>query len=112
MLAVDTYLANPLVDLEDVTKVNTANGFIRNIGKSIDHFNAFDTGIFLCTPALLGALEEAGRFHQDTSLSAGIRVLAETNHARSLETDRFWIDVDDEVTFQRAEAAVQNSFVS
>ena len=111
VLAVDTNLTNPLIDLEDVTRVDTSNGLIRNIGKSIDHFSAFDTGIFLCTPALFGALEKAGDSYQDTTLSAGIRVLAKSRCARCLRTDRFWIDVDDEVAFKKAEAAVHKSIV-
>jgi len=39
LLAVDTDINNPLVDMEDVTKVRIENGHILHIGKTIDDFN-------------------------------------------------------------------------
>jgi CDP-L-myo-inositol myo-inositolphosphotransferase len=109
LLAVDTNTNNPLVDLEDVTKVRVKDGLIQNIGKTIDDFNGFDTGIFLCTPAIFESLEHASKIKHDTTLSAAIRVLAENNHAKSLPTKEFWIDIDDEKAYQQAEKALLNS---
>jgi CDP-L-myo-inositol myo-inositolphosphotransferase len=109
LLAVDTNINNPLVDLEDVTKVRVIDGLIQNIGKTIDDFNGFDTGIFLCTPTIFEALDHASTIKHDTTLSAAIRVLAETNHAKSLQTKEFWIDIDDEKAYQKAEKALLNS---
>ena len=103
LLAVDTDRNNPLIDMEDVTKVHIKDGDILNIGKTIDDFNAFDTGIFLCTPAIFDALERACEIHNDTTLSAAIQVLAEDNKAKSVQTQGFWIDVDDETAHQKAE---------
>ena len=103
LLAVDTDKNNPLIDLEDVTKVYISEGNIVNIGKTIDDFNAFDTGIFLCTPAIFDALERACEIHNDTTLSAAIRVLAEKNKAKAMQTQGFWIDVDDENAHRKAE---------
>jgi CDP-L-myo-inositol myo-inositolphosphotransferase len=103
LLAVDTDQNNPLIDMDDVTKVHIKDGSILTIGKTIDDFNAFDTGIFLCTPAIFDALERACEIHKDTSLSAAIRVLAEKNKAKSVQTEAFWIDVDDEAAYQKAE---------
>ncbi len=103
LLAVDTNKNNPLIDIDDVTKVHVKDGDIINIGKTIDDFNAFDTGIFLCTPAIFSALECAHERHDDTTLSAAIRILAEKNKAKSVQTQGFWIDVDDEKAFQKAE---------
>jgi len=100
---VDTDKNNPLVDMEDVTKVCIENGHIINIGKTIDDFNGFDTGIFLCSQAIFEALESACKIHNDTTLSAAIRVLAEDKHAISVQTNRFWIDVDDKIAHQKAE---------
>ena len=103
LLAVDTDTDNPLVDIQDVTKVRSENGHILNIGKTIDDFNGFDTGIFLCSPSIFKALEHACKIHKDTTLSAAIRVLAEEKHAKSVETKRFWIDVDDKTAHKKAE---------
>ena len=109
LLAVDTDKNNPLIDMEDVTKVRIKNGHILNIGKTIDDFNGFDTGFFLCTPAIFEALERACKIHNDTTLSAAIRVLAEDKHAKSVQTEGFWIDVDDKNAFQKAEKALLDS---
>ena len=76
-LAVDRDLNNPLVDLADVTKVATRDGVLQQIGKRISDYNAFDTGCFLCSPALFSALERASAEHGDTTLSGGIRLLAQ-----------------------------------
>jgi len=109
LLAVDTDKNNPLVDMEDVTKVCIENGHIINIGKTIDDFNGFDTGIFLCSQAIFEALESACKIHNDTTLSAAIRVLAEDKHAISVQTNRFWIDVDDKIARQKAEKTLLDS---
>ena len=109
LLAVDTNKNNPLIDIDDVTKVHIKDGDILNIGKTIDDFNAFDTGIFLCTPAIFEALERACEIHNDTTLSAAIRVLAEKDKAKSVQTQEFWIDVDDEKAHQKAEKTMLES---
>jgi 1L-myo-inositol 1-phosphate cytidylyltransferase len=107
ILAVDTRIAgHPFVDLDDVTRVRHEDGRITAIGKNIPAYNAFDTGVFLCTPALFAALEDSQR-RGDLSLSGGIRVLAEKGKARTWEIgDRFWIDVDDERALRKAEEAI------
>jgi choline kinase len=103
-LAVDKRISNnPLIDFEDVTKVLEENGRIINIGKTIQSYNAFDTGIFLCTPALFDALEESIA-DNDASLSGGIRKMAQKQNARIFDIgDRSWIDVDDDAAFKKAE---------
>ena len=109
LLAVDTDKNNPLVDMEDVTRVRIENGHIRNIGKTIDNFNGFDTGLFLCTPAVFEALERACKIHNDTTLSAAIRVLADEKRAKSVQSRGFWIDIDDEKAYRKAEKKLLDS---
>lgn len=107
ILATDANLDNPLIDLSDVTRVYEKNGLIKEIGKGITMYNAFDTGIFLCSSALFRALETSVQRDQDASLSAGIRVLAESNSAMCADIgQRFWLDVDDSRTFVKAEVAL------
>ena len=104
-LAVDKRINdNPLVDLDDVTKVLVEDGRILDIGKTIPRYNAFDTGIFLCTPALFDALAES--FDDgDSSLSGGIRKMAGKQKARVFDIgNRSWIDIDDEAAFNKAQA--------
>ena len=102
LLAVDTNTSNPLVDIDDVTKVKFENSYISNIGKSIDDFNGFDTGIFYCTHALFNALEDSQKIHNDTTLSGAIRLLADKKSAKVHKIDKFWIDVDDEIALKKA----------
>ncbi len=111
VLACDYNRNNPLVDPEDVTRVQVDqnNGCIRAIGKGLADYNALDTGLFLCSPGFLDELEQAGR-EGDSSLSAGVRRLAEKDRALALDvTGAFWIDVDDEAAFRRAEDALLES---
>ncbi|MFQ5990171.1 MAG: CDP-alcohol phosphatidyltransferase family protein [Candidatus Methylomirabilales bacterium] len=105
ILAVDYNIhSNNFVDQHDVTKVLVEDDRIVDIGKDIKKYNAYDTGVFLCSPAIFPAIEES--VHRgDGSLSGGIRVLAQTRKAKVVDIqDAFWIDVDDDVSLKKAEA--------
>lgn len=104
MLAVDYNIkTNKLVDVNDATKVLVEDNRILDIGKNIRKYNAYDTGIFLCSPAIFSAIEES-LYNDDSSLSGGIRVLASKGKANTFDIkDNYWIDVDDEKTFKKAE---------
>lgn len=103
-LAVDHDLHNAAVDLDDVTRVQCVDGRIRRIGKLIAEYNCFDTGVFLCTPGLFGALAES-QAAGDESISGAMMVLAARDQAFGLPIDgRCWIDVDDAAAYRRAEA--------
>jgi len=96
--------ANKLVDVDDATKVVVKNNKIVDIGKNIKKYNAWDTGIFLCSPAIFSAIEESSDNDEDASLTGGVRVLAKKGKAKILDiNDGFWIDVDDEEAFKKAE---------
>jgi choline kinase len=104
ILAVDFNVGmNPSVDLDDVTKVLVEDGRVAAIGKTIETYNAFDTGMFLCTSAIFRALEESQR-RGDFSLSGGLRVLMESRNVKAMDIGTgFWIDIDDEQALERAE---------
>ncbi len=105
-LVVDSDTRNPLVDMEDVTRVKMEDGKIHEIGKGLTDFNGFDTGIFLCSPAIFKVLEQSKEKDGDTSLSGAVQVLAAEGNAKAIPTDGFWIDVDDPAAFQKAEQAL------
>jgi len=87
---------HPTADLEDVTRVFAENGRIVRIGKGLEVYTAFDTGIFLCTSALFDALAES-QGAGDASLTGGVRALAARGAARVMDIgSRSWVDVDDE----------------
>lgn len=104
VLAIDRRVdENPYVNIGDVTKVLIRDDRIQAIGKDLKEYNAFDTGIFLCTPAIFDAIEESIR-NGDTTLSGGIRVLAGKGKVRAFDIgEGFWVDVDDEEAFKKAE---------
>lgn len=106
VLAVDRRLNNPLVDLDDVTRVEVAeDGRIRRIGKALATYNAFDTGIFLASPGLIGAVREDVAEGGGGSISEGVLRLAARGLAATYDIgDRFWIDIDDAAALTRAES--------
>ncbi len=103
VLAIDCKIRNnPLVNLEEATKVKREKDKILDIGKDLREYNAIDTGIFLCTPAIFSALEQSTKMG-DSTLSGGIRTLAHNRKARVMDIgNRLWIDVDDENTLKKA----------
>ncbi len=105
VLAVDRRLDNPLVDLEDVTRVQAdAEGRIEHIGKLIERYNAFDVGVFSATKALIEAIREDLAAGGGGGISAGMARLAARGLASTYDIgDRFWLDVDDPTAHGQAE---------
>lgn len=93
ILAVDSNL-DRIFDLEDVTKVRRDGDYIVDIGKQITHYDAFDTGMFLCSPELFSVLETAKK-NDNCSLSDGMRKLGRAGNLRAFDIgDAAWQDVD------------------
>ena len=106
-LGVDSDTRNSGIDMQDVTRVKTDAGKIRNIGKGLTDFNGFDTGIFKCTPAIFSVLERSTKQDGDSTLSAAVRILAAAGKAKAVEINGcFWIDVDDPAALSRAEDVI------
>ncbi len=104
MLAADFNIReNKLVDANDVTKVTIKDNAILDIGKDIEGYHAYDTGMFLCSPAIFHAIEKSSR-NGDTSLSGGVRILAKEGKAKVFDIrDNYWVDVDDEKALRKAQ---------
>jgi 1L-myo-inositol 1-phosphate cytidylyltransferase / CDP-L-myo-inositol myo-inositolphosphotransferase len=94
LLAVDRNIEG-VRDLEDATKVRLAgDGSITAIGKDLTEYNAVDTGVFFCTPALFEALGQSVAGGRE-SLSDGVRVLCGQGRMGSREvTGCLWQDID------------------
>ncbi len=93
ILAVDPNI-DRVFDLDDATKVRREGNYIVDIGKEIVNYDALDTGMFLCSPALFDRLESATR-DGNCSLSDGMRQLARERRLRALDIgDAQWQDVD------------------
>jgi len=93
ILAVDSKI-DRIFDLDDATKVRRDGDHIVAIGKEIPDYDAFDTGMFLCSPELFEVLESAKK-DGDCSLSDGMRVLGRSGRLRAFDIgDASWQDVD------------------
>jgi len=110
ILAVDKNISNNSnIDLDDVTKVYYDKEKIKQIGKELTNFNAYDTGAFLCTPNVFKAIRESSN-NGDTSLSGGIKILAKKGQAKYLDSSNFyWLDIDTAKDFKNAKKLLKKS---
>jgi 1L-myo-inositol 1-phosphate cytidylyltransferase len=97
-----------ITDLEDATKVLAAEGRVLEIGKTIDNYNAVDTGVFLCTAGIFEALEKSITRGEE-SLSDAVRELARRGKMEARDIGGlFWRDIDDQAGL--LDAALKNKF--
>ena len=93
ILAVD-YKLRSIFDMDDATKVACRGRHIIDIGKNLVRYDAVDTGMFLCSPALFSALEQS-MVDGSCSLSDGMRILAAKRKFYAFDIgDAVWQDVD------------------
>ncbi len=108
LLAVDSRPTTPEIAAE-ATKVRLVGSRIVAIGKSLTRYDALDTGLFVCAPSLVAALD-ASRAKGDTTLSGGIRILAEHGLMRSFDIgDAAWCDIDTIEDLHSAESLLDTS---
>jgi choline kinase len=109
ILAVDSKI-DRVFDLDDATKVRRKGNYIVGIGKDLPSYDALDTGMFLCSPALFDRLE-AARNNGDCSLSDGMRRLARDWKLRAFDIDDgHWQDVDSPQALAHAEEIFDRDF--
>jgi choline kinase len=106
VLAVDARAGIPASIAEEATKVRRAGSRIVAIGKDLRDYDAIDTGVFVCSPSLFGALE-AAQAAGDTTLSGGIRQLAARGLMRGFDIGGAqWCDIDTLSDLAAAESAL------
>ena len=109
ILAVDPKL-DTIFDLDDATKVRRDGDHIVDIGKEIAEYDAFDTGMFLCSPALFDVLESVLK-EGNCSLSDGMRALGREGRLRAFDIeDAAWQDVDTPEALAYAESIFVQHF--
>lgn len=109
ILAVDSKI-NRVFDLDDATKVQRKDNYIVGIGKELSGYDALDTGMFLCSPALFDRLESAKK-NGDCSLSDGMRQLARARKLRAFDIGAaHWEDVDSPQALAHAEEIFDRDF--
>src|SRR5665811_2360350 len=76
-------------------KVRLSVDRVEAIGKMLPAYDAFDVGAFVCSAAVLDAVEEVAA-SGDTAFAAAVQALASIGTARALplEADEWWFDVD------------------
>ena len=83
-----------IFDLDDATKLVLDGDRIEKIGKTLEDWDAADTGVFICTRSLFEALEEAAAGGRH-GLSDGVAIIAKRGALRAIDvTGLDWIDVD------------------
>jgi choline kinase len=102
VLGVDYDIAR-CFDLDDATKVMVRQQRIVDIAKTLERYNALDTGVFRVGPSLIEELSVVYERKGDCSLSDGVRSLAQKGlfFARDVG-DAQWIDVDTPEAARRA----------
>jgi 1L-myo-inositol 1-phosphate cytidylyltransferase len=109
ILAVDRKL-DRIFDLDDATKVRCEGNHVADIGKQLSDYNALDTGMFLCSPALFSCLESVKK-NGDCSLSDGMRKLAQERKLRAFDIgDGHWQDVDSPQALEHVEGIFDQDF--
>lgn len=108
-LLVDRNIAD-VFDLDDATKVLEEESRIAAIGKQITDYNCIDTGLFVCTEALMDALAAVLDERGDASLSDGVQRLAAAGRMTVLPIgEGFWQDVDTPAMLAEAERRLAGS---
>ncbi len=93
LLAVDARPV-PQAIADEATKVRMQGDRIVAIGKDLRDYDALDTGMFVCSPAVFGAIDRS-RAAGDTTLSGGIRQLAVRGLMRGFDIGHAsWYDID------------------
>ena len=90
-------------DLDEATKARVVDGQVVQVGKTLDEFEAVDTGLFFAGRALMDALEDC-RAKNQTALSDGVNRLARAGQVRAMDIgSAHWVDVDTPAARDEAE---------
>ena len=101
-LAIDKNL-DRVLDINDTTKVLVKGNKIIGLNKDLKNYNAYDTGMFICSPYIFEVLKKTTALGKN-SLSDGMRVIAKEGNLRSLDNKgKFWADCDtwEDIKFAR-----------
>jgi 1L-myo-inositol 1-phosphate cytidylyltransferase len=101
-VAIDRKL-DSIFDLEDAMKVQMDGARVIALGKDLRHYNAIDTGLFVCPPLIFGYLDKA-KVNGDCSLADGVRAMAEQGLVRGIDIGAaWWQDIDTPQMLARAQ---------
>ncbi len=95
VLAIDRNIKKKeLEEVNNVNKVFVEESRILKIGKNIKEYNAHDTGISLCSPAIFSAIEESLSQGND-SLSGAVGIMVEKEKVKTIDIENaYWIEMN------------------
>ena len=103
------FVSSQCVDPKEATKVKVRDGYVENIGKEIDDYDYFDTGMFFCTPDIFNL---ASQIQKDVlRLSDIMKSLAAQRKLKYVMVKDFWIDVDTPESLKFAEQKIEESIM-
>lgn len=110
VLAIDRKLQD-IHDMDDATKALLEEDRVRALGKQLEHYNAIDTGMFVCSSELLESVRlAASPVGGDVTLSAGLEMIIEAGQLLYFDVgDSWWQDVDTPSALQHAESLVRTA---
>jgi choline kinase len=105
-IAVDRKL-DSIFDFEDAMKIRTHRNRVTEIGKTLPHYDAIDTGLFVCPLEIFDYLERAKQ-NGDCSLADGVRLMAHDRKVRAINIGNgWWQDVDTPGMLAHAEKKIR-----
>ena len=105
LLGIDRHTTNPAI-VNEATKVRLTGDRISAIGKDVRPYDGLDTGLFVCDSAIFDALESSCTAG-DTTLSAGVSLLASRGLARGVDVGvARWFDIDTVDDLAMAESSI------
>jgi len=112
LLAVDYRIKkNRLTNADNISKVVVKDNRIIDIGRNINEYNAYNTGIFLCSPAIFSAIKKNLPYGNDYLLRA-ICVMAEKEKVKAVDIkDDYWIDVNTKKDRKKASKLLYNNSI-
>ena len=110
VLAVDRKL-HDIHDMDDATKALLEEDRVRALGKQLDHYNAIDAGMFVCSNELIESVSRAAEPGPgEVTLSAGLDSVIAAGQLRYFDVgDSWWQDVDTPSALQHAESLVRSA---
>lgn len=110
MLAIDRKLRD-IHDMDDATKALLEGDRIRALGKRLEHYNAIDTGIFLCSRELVENVRSTAAPETcEVTLSGGLEPIIEAGQMLYFDVGAsWWQDVDTLSALQHAESLLQRA---
>ncbi len=96
---------------DEATKVKVEKEKVLKIGKSLNDYDYFDTGFFLCSYEVLIYAEKAVSMKKEVKLSDIMQLLADDRKLFYRVVNNFWIDIDTREDLKEAEFFIRKSLI-